>query len=76
MSDEARAREERARRRSETWKVESLSDSPPAAPAKLSERLELLEQLRRLGFALQGVPYPEGPTPRHERRKWSVERLG
>ena len=76
MPDEARARRDRARQRHETWRVEALSDAPPKPPDDLNERLEQLEQLRRIGFALAGVPYPEGPTPKHERRKWPVERIG
>lgn len=56
--------------------MEPLSDLPPRPPESLAERLEQLERLRRLGFALAGIEYPEGPTPKHERRKWPVERIG
>jgi hypothetical protein len=56
--------------------MEPLSNAPPRPATSLDERLEQLEQLRRIGFALAGVPYPEGPTPKHERRKWPVERIG
>ncbi|PRQ09216.1 hypothetical protein ENSA7_12060 [Enhygromyxa salina] len=76
MRDDAQARQQRAKIRRETWRLEPLSDSPPSPPASLNERLEQLEQLRRIAFALQGVPYPEGPTPKDERRKWPVERIG
>jgi hypothetical protein len=76
MSDDAQGRQERARIRRETWQVEPLSDTPPKPAHSLAERLVQLEQLRRIGFALAGIPYPEGPTPKHERRKWPVERIG
>jgi hypothetical protein len=76
VSDDAQARRRRARQRRETWRLEALSDSPPELPESFGERLELLEKLRRIGFALAGVPYPEGPTPKHERQKWPMERIG
>ncbi len=76
MRDDATARKERAQRRRETWRVEPLTDAPPAAPLDLDARLELLEELRRVGFALAGIEYPEGPTPKHVRRTWPVERIG
>jgi hypothetical protein len=69
-------RQRRAQRRRETWTVQSLSDQPPEPPATFAERLELLEQLRRAAFALAGVEYPEGPTPKHERQAWPIERIG
>ena len=75
-TDEEQARRERARQRRETWTVEPLSDSPPLPPDDLDERLEQLERLRRVGCALAGVPYPDGPTPKHLRRRWPVERIG
>ena len=75
MIDEDQARRHRARLRRETWQVEPLSDLPPRAPESLDERLEQLEQLRRVGCALAGVPYPEGPTPKHVRRSWPMERI-
>ena len=76
MDDEAQARKRRAQQRRETWQVEPLSNSPPRAAESLDERLEQLEQLRRVGCALAGVPYPEGPTPKHVRRTWPMERIG
>lgn len=69
-------RQRRAERRRETWAVEPLSDQPPEPPTSFAERLELLEQLRRVAFALAGVEYPDGPTPKHERQAWPVERIG
>jgi hypothetical protein len=76
MSDDTQARQQRARIRRETWRVEPLSDAPPVPAQSLAERLVQLERLRRIGFALAGIPYPEGPTPKHERRTWPVERIG
>jgi hypothetical protein len=32
--------------------------------------------MRRLAFALQGVEYPEGPTPKEDRRKWPLTKIG
>ena len=75
-TNEEQARVQRARQRRETWTLEPLSDSPPPPPDNLDERLEQLEQLRRVGCALASVPYPEGPTPKHLRRRWPVERIG
>jgi len=75
LDAEAEARERRARVRRETWRVEALSDAPPKPADSLDERLEQMERLRRIGFALAGVPYPEGPTPRHERQKWPLTRI-
>lgn len=76
MSDDDQARHERAQRRRETWTIEPLSDDPPPATLSLVERFRELERLRRVGFALAGIPYPEGPTPKYERRRWPVERIG
>lgn len=76
MRDDAMARKERAQRRRETWFAEPLTDMPPAASLDLDARLEQLEQLRRVGFALAGIEYPDGPTPKHVRRTWPVERIG
>jgi hypothetical protein len=73
--DDDQARLERARQRRETWRVEPLSDDPPPAPESMVERFRELERLRRIGFALAGIAYPEGPTPKHERRLWPVERI-
>jgi len=68
--------EARAQLRREQWRVEPLSDRPPAAPESLHERALQLEQMRRVAFAIAGVPYPEGPTPREARLRWPVERIG
>jgi hypothetical protein len=76
VTDDPEARERRARLRRETWRVEPLSSRPPKPLESLLERLEELERLRRIAFAIAGVPYPEGPTPKHERRKWPMERIG
>ena len=76
VTDEEQARRLRAELRRSSWRLEALTDAPPRAPASLDERLEQLEQLRRVGCALAGIPYPEGPTPKEERRKWPVERIG
>lgn len=76
MVGDALARKQRAKRRRESWRVEPLTDKPPAPPFDLDARLEQLEQLRRVGFALAGIEYPEGPTPKHVRRTWPVERIG
>ncbi len=76
MPGDALARKLRAERRRETWRVEPLTDTPPGPLPDLDARLEQLEQLRRIGFALAGVAYREGPTPRHLRRTWPVERIG
>lgn len=56
--------------------MEPLTDAPPVPPLDLDARLALLEQLRRTGFALAGIEYPEGRTPKHVRRTWPVERIG
>jgi len=48
MSDAAQARRERAQRRRETWRIEPLTDDPPAAPTSLAERFRELERLRRV----------------------------
>jgi len=76
MSAEAQARRIRAERRRSTWSVEALTDAPPELPENLDERLEQLEQLRRIGCALAGIPYREGATPKHERQSWPVTRIG
>ncbi len=76
MSGDPLTRKQRAKRRRETWRLEPLTDEPPAPPPDLDARLELLEELRRIGFALAGIDYPEGPTPKHVRRTWPVERVG
>lgn len=70
------ARQERARVRRATWTLEPLPSTPPSVPEDFSQRMKLLEQLRRVAFALQGIPYPEGPTPKEERRAWPVTRIG
>ena len=36
----------------------------------------LHEQMRRLAFALQGIEYPEGPTPKERRREWPLTKIG
>jgi hypothetical protein len=76
MLGDVLARKLRSERRRETWRVEALTDTPPAPPPDLDARLEQLEQLRRAGFALAGIEYREGPTPKHVRRTWPVERIG
>lgn len=76
MDRDAEARKERAQRRRATWRVEPLTDTPQVPPSDLDARLEQVEQLRRIGFALAGIEYPEGPTPKHVRRTWPVERIG
>ncbi|WP_157595624.1 hypothetical protein [Plesiocystis pacifica] len=53
-----------------------MADAPLPASECIDDRLEQLEQLRRAGCALAGIPYPEGPTPKHLRRRWPVERIG
>ena len=75
-SARAKARQERASRRRATWTLEPLPTSHPAVPEDFSQRMKLLEQLRRVAFALQGIPYPEGPTPKEERRAWPVTKIG
>lgn len=74
--DDAQAREERARVRRETWTIEPLSSTPPPAPEDFSQRMILHEQMRRLAFALQGIPYSDGPTPKEQRRKWPLVKIG
>jgi hypothetical protein len=74
MSDEARRARARARR--ETWTLETLAGVQPWPIGTRLERLERLERLRRIAFAFAGVDYPEGPTPKHERERWPVERIG
>ena len=76
MLEDERERRRRARLRSMTWTVEPLSDMPPKAPDDFGERLEIMESLRRIGCELAGIPYPEGPTPKEQRRRWPVERIG
>ena len=75
MPGDAQARKQRAQRRRETWQVEPLTDTPPRPPPDLDARLEQLEELRRIGFALSGIAYREGATPKHVRRTWPVERI-
>jgi hypothetical protein len=72
----AETREERARRRRATWTLEPLSSTPPPAPQDFLERMILHEQMRRIAFALQGVAYPEGPTPKEQRRDWPLTKIG
>jgi hypothetical protein len=36
----------------------------------------LLEQMRRVAFALQGIAYPEGATPKEQRRLWPLTKIG
>ncbi|EDM78658.1 hypothetical protein PPSIR1_29443 [Plesiocystis pacifica SIR-1] len=76
MTTDERERQERARQRRATWIVAPLADAPLPASECIDDRLEQLEQLRRAGCALAGIPYPEGPTPKHLRRRWPVERIG
>ncbi len=76
MLDEAEARRQRARRRAESWRVEQLSEAPLPPPRSITERFRELERLRRIGFALLGIAYPDRPTPRDERRRWPLERIG
>lgn len=76
-----REREARARARRQTWVLEPLTQmqldpAQPWAGGSLAERMERLESLRRIAFTLAGVDYPEGPTPKHERKRWPVERIG
>lgn len=72
----AQTREDRARVRRETWTLEPLPQKPPAAPEDLSQRLILHEQMRRVAFALQGIDYPEGPTPKERRQEWPLTKIG
>jgi hypothetical protein len=76
MSTMAETREDRARRRRATWTLEPLSSTSPLAPQDFSQRMILHEQMRRLAFALQGVAYPEGSTPKEQRRLWPVTKIG
>ncbi|NJK32662.1 MAG: hypothetical protein HC927_09770 [Deltaproteobacteria bacterium] len=76
MQEDAEARERRAREHRASWVIEALSDKPPAVPVSLAERLEVMEQLRRIGCALAGIEYREGATPKEERQRWPVERIG
>jgi len=76
VSVKADARRARALERAETWTVEPLAESAPLAPESFEARLERMEELRRVGCALAGIPYPDGPTPKHVRRRWPVERIG
>ena len=73
-------RRARARARRQTWVFEGLSQAQfqqaqPWTGGSLAERLERLESLRRVAFTLAGVDYPEGPTPKHEREQWPLERI-
>jgi hypothetical protein len=72
----AETREGRARTRRKTWMLEPLPSTPPPAPQDFSQRMILLEQMRRIAFALQGVVYPVGPTPKDERREWPLSKIG
>jgi hypothetical protein len=36
----------------------------------------LHEQMRRIAFALQGITYPEGRTPKEKRREWPLTKIG
>ena len=79
MSDDE-ARRARALARRQTWTLEPLTqaqfqEAQPWTGGSLAERLERLERLRRIAFELAGVDYPEGPTPKHERERWPVERI-
>lgn len=72
----APTREDRARIRRETWTLEPLPAGPPAAPRDLTQRMILHEQMRRVAFALQGIEYPEGATPKEQRRAWPLTKIG
>ncbi len=37
-----------------------------------ADRLRRMEALRRASYAMRGLDYPEGPTPRDERASWPV----
>ena len=76
MTSMASSREQRAQARRETWTLEPRPAGPPAAPRDFRQRMILLEQMRRLAFALQGVAYPTGPTPKEIRRTWPVTKIG
>lgn len=69
-------REDRARARRDTWTLEPLPATPPPAPQEFSQRMILLEQMRRVAFALQGVAYPVERTTKEERRKWPLNEIG
>ncbi len=73
---DAQARADRAQVRRATWTLEPLSSTPPAAPEDFSQRMILHEQMRKIAFALQGIAYPEGPTPKAERRAWPLTKIG
>lgn len=70
------ARRRRADERRRTWQVGPLTDEAPRPPQDIYDRFCQLEELRQLGWALSGRPYPIGPTPRHERMKWHMEKIG
>lgn len=74
-------REARAHARRQTWVLEPLTQTQfdqgqPWAGGSLAERMERLESLRRIAFTIAGVDYPEGPTPKQERERWPVARIG
>lgn len=45
-----------------------------AVPETVQERMELLEELRRLAWAMKGEDYPEPSTP-EQRRHWPMGRI-
>lgn len=78
VNDEERRARARARR--QTWVLEPLTraqfeQAQPSAGGSVAERFERLEWLRQVAFTMAGVDYPEGPTPKHEREQWPLERI-
>ena len=73
-------RHARARARRQTWALEPLTQAQfeqaqPWTGGSAAERFERLEWLRQVAFVVAGVDYPEGPTPKHEREQWPLERI-
>jgi len=63
---------ERAPRRDD-WVLMSLDEPFPAEGCDTSaECLGRMEALRRASFAMQGLDYPTGPTPKHQRARWPI----
>lgn len=65
-------REERAAQRRATWRIMELDEPFDTTEDSVASRLRRMEELRRASYVMQGVPYPDSPTPKEERAQWPV----